>query len=223
MTTLESFLKERVEKDIELVINDNRSTMLSVQWGLHKTKVRLHRIFLEAPRTVKDDLAQYLKKRKRLLPISVKAYIREASSQLDYSHELDQNLLVTKGDVYDIQERYKLLNRRYFNDSLNLATTWYGDAGKKRQVRVTLGQYVDTHRLVKIHRLLDRKTVPSYVLDYVIYHEMVHAVCPAYVDIKGITRIHSPEFKQREKCFVHYDCALDWIKENRDKFFTSLF
>jgi hypothetical protein len=223
VTTLESFLKERIEKDIELVINDNRSTMLSVQWGLHKTKVRLHRIFLEAPRTVKDDLALYLKKRKRLLPISVKAYIREASSNLDYSHEVDKNLLVTKGEVYEIQERYKLLNRRYFDDSLHLAITWYGDTNKKRQIRVTLGQYIDTHKLVKIHRLLDNKNVPSYVLDYVIYHEMVHAVCPPYVDAKGVTRIHTTEFKQREKCFVHYDSASDWLKENREKFFTSIF
>ena len=94
---------------------------------------------------------------------------------------------------------------------------------EKGRSRLTLGQYIDTLKLIKIHRHLDSVFVPRYVADYVIYHEMVHAVCPAYVDAQGITRIHTAEFKKQEKRFVEYDRATRWLLQNRNKFFTSNF
>ena len=48
---------------------------------------------------------------------------------------------------------------------------------------------------------------------------MLHYVCPGYVDAKGVHRIHTKEFKAREKSFRYYNEAQEWIRKHRCKFF----
>src|SRR5262249_16511707 len=111
------------------------------------------------------------------------------------------------------------LNRRYFNGALDCKITWFGTTDVKSRSRCTLGLFHDPVKLIKIHRLLDSVRVPDFVIEYVIYHEMVHAVCPAYIDEKGINRVHSKEFKEIEKYFEYFEEAKEWLKKNRNNFF----
>jgi hypothetical protein len=48
---------------------------------------------------------------------------------------------------------------------------------------------------------------------------MLHHVCPSYVDEKGLHRIHSKEFKNKEKQFIHYELAQRWVREHHADFF----
>src|ERR1700733_11697191 len=97
-------LEYRSGLKLQLKINDNRSTMLSVKWDPDCTKVSLHRIFLEAPKNVMEDLACYLRKRDKMLASTVKAYIEEQLPALDYSHQLDTSRLYFQGNVYNLQQ-----------------------------------------------------------------------------------------------------------------------
>jgi hypothetical protein len=67
--------------------------------------------------------------------------------------------------------------------------------------------------------LLDSPSFPDYFVSYVVYHEMLHHVCPSYFDAKGLHQIHSKEFKAKEIEFKHYDLAQTWIKKNHSSFF----
>jgi hypothetical protein len=204
-----------------LKINDNRSTMLSVKWEPDCTKVSLHRMFLKAPQNVMQALACYLKGEHKTLAPSIKAYIEHSLQKLDYSHELDLSTLTTKGRVHDLEKIYCDLNGEYFDQPLGLHITWFGERRRRMSKRVTFGLFHDPLRLIKINRLLDHKHFPDYFVAYVIYHEMLHYVCPTYVDEKGQKHIHSKAFKEREKEFKYFKNAQQWIRENQNYLFSA--
>lgn len=208
---------------LNLKINDNRSTMLSVKWEPDCTKVSVHRMFLQAPQNVMQALACYLKGDNKKLAPSIKAYIEDNMQKLDYSHQLDLSLLQTKGQVYDLKEIYHSVNQEYFDKQLELYITWFGNDKQTRRRKVTFGLFHDPLKLIKINRLLDNPRFPDYFISYVVFHEMLHHVCPSYVDEKGFKQIHNKEFKQREKQFKYFDKALQWIKDNQSFLFNSTF
>jgi hypothetical protein len=222
MATLNSFQKEieaSTGKELRLEINDNYSTMLSVKWEPDCTKVSMHRMFLGAPANVMEELACYLRQEKRSLTPTVKAFIQNNITKLDYSHLLKRQKLETAGTTYNLQKIYNALNKEYFDQELNLNITWYGNAKQRARSKITFGQYQDPLRLIKIHRMLDHPSFPDYLVEFVVYHEMLHHVSPSYVDKKGMHHIHSKEFKQLEKKFKKYALAQLWIKENQADLF----
>lgn len=217
---LQMSLQGSIGKKLQLKINDNRSIMLSVKWEPACTKVSLHRMFLEAPQNVMDELTCYLKREKRQLTPGVKAYIEHNLQKLDYSHELDLDKLQTKGKCHDLREIYDRINREYFEGRLQLHITWFGRPLKRNASRITFGLYYDPLKLIKINRILDHVRVPVYLVEYVIYHEMLHYVCPTFVDEKGQKHIHSKAFKKKEKEFAHYAMAQNWIKTHQSDLFN---
>jgi hypothetical protein len=222
LTILQKKLESSSGLKLKLTINDNRSTMLSVKWEPDCTKVSLHRIFLQAPKNVMEALACYLRREDKIIAPSVKAFIEANLQKLDYSHLLDRKKLCSQGSVYNLQKIYNGLNEEYFQGKLNLLITWFGKPMQRNRSRVTFGLYYDPLRLIKINRLLDHPSFPDYLISYVIYHEMLHHVCPAYFDDKGQHHIHSKEFKEKEVKFRYYDLAQNWIKEHQTYFFAEL-
>jgi hypothetical protein len=216
-------LETSVGSKLQLKINDNRSTMLSVKWQPDCTKVSLHRMFLQAPQNVMQELACYLRGEHKNITPSIKAYIEDNLKNLDYSHQLDLTKLQTKGKVYDLQEIYHSLHQEYFDRQLGLYITWFGTSKRINRNQITFGLYHDPLKLIKINRLIDHHYVPAYFVSYVVYHEMLHYVCPSYVDEKGFKHIHSKEFKEREKEFNFYKEAQKWIKENQDYLFSKTY
>ncbi|KAF3362465.1 hypothetical protein PHSC3_000937 [Chlamydiales bacterium STE3] len=213
-------LQANLKKKVHLKINDNRSTMLSVRWESDCTKVSLHRMFLEAPKNVMEELACYVRQESKNISHSVKAFIEDRLKNLDYTHLLKPSKLISKGNVYDLQAIYDTINAEYFDSKLKLFITWFGKPHQKNRTRVTFGLYHDPMKLIKINRLLDSPVYPDYLVSYVVYHEMLHHVCPSYYDEKGIHRIHSKEFKSKEELFKHYDLAQNWIKQHTQYLFN---
>ena len=220
--TLQKELEARSGRRLQVKINDNRSTMLSVRWEPDCAKVSLHRMFLHAPQNVMHALACYLKGEEKNLAPTIKAFIEDNVKKLDYSHLIEPEKLVPQGTYYNLSKVYDELNEEYFDNQIKLFITWYGKPNQRNRNRVTFGLYHDPMRLIKIHRLLDSPSFPNYVVSYVTYHEMLHHVCPSYVDNSGIHRIHSKEFKDKEIQFRHYELAQDWIKDHQEYLFADI-
>jgi len=72
--------------------------------------------------------------------------------------------------------------------------------------------------MIRIHPLLDAPFVPTWFLEYVIYHEMLHAVVPEEIDEFGRRKVHTREFYKRERQFHCYSRARRWEDENLDRF-----
>ena len=216
-------LQETTGRPLKVKINDNRSTMLSVRWATDHTRVSVHRMFLTAPGNVMDALACYIRGDDKQLAPSIRAYIEESLQALDYSHTLDQTRLRSAGVVYDVKEVYDKLNAEYFEGELNLSITWFGAQQQRSRRRLTFGLYDEPLKLIKIHRILDHEDIPLCVLEYVIFHEVCHHVCPPYVDENGINRVHHSAFKARERLYSRYDEAQCWIKKHREDMFRGAF
>lgn len=217
--TFQQEIEQTAKKKIKLKINDNRSTMLSVKWEPECTRVSMHRMFLEAPKNIMDALACHIQTENSNLCPSVKAFIEEKLTTFDYSSKMKANKFSTQGEVYDLQAMFDEINEKYFSGEISLKITWYGNKRRRRRSQVTFGLYQEATKLVKIHRMMDCTFFPDYFVKFVIYHEMLHHVCRSYYDEKGNHRIHTPEFKEREKDFEHYELANLWMKKNYNNFF----
>ena len=214
-------LQNLVGSDIRIRINDNISTMLHVQWKKNATHLSMHRMFLKAPYTIQRAIASYVRQRCEKVSPAVSAYIDKHVATLDHTHVVAPEKLKTRGTAYDLKKLYNRINRRYFAGSLDLSITWFGSPKGKVRSKCTLGVYHGYINLVKIHRLLDNPRIPEYVLEYVIYHEMVHAAVPPYRDETGRNCIHSKEFKALERKFEKFKEANLWIDQHNEKFFIS--
>ncbi|MGZ3733036.1 MAG: hypothetical protein ACXU9U_04800, partial [Parachlamydiaceae bacterium] len=67
--------------------------------------------------------------------------------------------------------------------------------------------------------IMDSPSFPEYVVSFVIYHEMLHHVCPPYIDENGIQRIHNEDFKYYEMQFKEFKRAKNWVEKHRLSFF----
>jgi len=113
-----------------------------------------------------------------------------------------------RGRVYDLEEVFDDLNARYFNAALiRPRLSW--SQGKTRRV---LGHHDYVHGTIIVSRTLDSTTIPKFVLEYVLYHEMLHVKHPPRL-AGGRTLYHGPEFRADEQRFDQVDEATRWLEE----------
>jgi hypothetical protein len=221
LSSFQKRLENDLKKSVKLIINNNRSTMLSVKWEPKCTKVSMHRFFLSAPENVMDALACYIKRKDRAIAPTLKSFIAENIQKLDYSHDLSRMKLDFQGEIYNLKYFMKNLNREYFDDKFNLNIAWFGKKNQSNRSQITFGMYYEPLKLIKINRLLDNPSIPEHFVCYVIYHEMLHHAHPSYCDENGRNHIHNKEFKMWEMKFRHFHKAQEWIKHNRDLLFND--
>ena len=109
--------------------------------------------------------------------------------------------------MYDLEEIFENLNRRFFRSKLsNVRLGW-----TPRRSRTILGHYDSAHRTISISRWLDSAGTPRYLVEYLVFHEMLHARFP--VVRRGHRRIiHPPEFLAAEREFPKFEEARRKLK-----------
>jgi hypothetical protein len=100
------------------------------------------------------------------------------------------------GKHYDLQHSFNRLNQTYFRGQLPQPhLVW-----SSRLTRKKFGHYQEDTNTVSISSSLDQQRVPPYVLDYVMYHELLHM----YLGVKNVNGrryAHTREFKKEESRF----------------------
>lgn len=76
--------------------------------------------------------------------------------------------------------------------------------GRRRSIR--LGCYRHADKSIRIHPILKSREIPDYFLDYIVYHEALHAELEP-LEAGGKTIVHHALFRRRERGFRHYDQA----------------
>lgn len=100
------------------------------------------------------------------------------------------------GRCYHLEEIFEEMNRRFFNGLMARPQLGWS----RRESRTVLGHFDPSHNAIILSRLLDRGAVPRLVLEYVMYHEMLHLKFP--VELRSGRRvIHGAEFRAAEKTF----------------------
>ena len=72
----------------------------------------------------------------------------------------------------------------------------------RKKIAIVLGRYDATHHTIFVGRLFDAPTIPAYVIEYVMFHEMLHVKHQTRVRDSRII-VHTPEFKIEERNFPH--------------------
>ncbi|HEY0430118.1 MAG TPA: SprT-like domain-containing protein [Pyrinomonadaceae bacterium] len=114
-----------------------------------------------------------------------------------------------KGEVYDLNLIFERVNLLYFQNQIpKPVLSW-----STRKTYRILGHHDSTHETIVISRSLDSKQVPSFVVEYVVYHEMLHIHHPT-THRNGRRYNHTPVFRRDEKKFAFFDEAENWIEQN---------
>jgi hypothetical protein len=179
--------------------------------------VRVSDIFKNAPVDVHRALAFILVARllrKRTPEIHERVYRAYAySPQVLRAQDLARRergrklISSARGSVYDLDKMFQRLNRRHFDEELEKPVlTW-----SQRRTRRILGHHDAVHDTIVISKTLDHADVPEWLVEYVLYHEMLHIKHPARL-IKGRRYYHTNAFRAEEQRFPYYKEAQQWLE-----------
>ena len=114
-----------------------------------------------------------------------------------------------QGNVYDLDAIFEDLNRVYFKGNLpKPVLTW----SARKTFRI-LGHHDSAHETIVISLSLDEKNIPRYVVEFVVFHEMLHIFHPT-IHQNGRRYNHTPQFRNNERKFTHFTQAENWIERN---------
>lgn len=210
---LEKRLEHLLNSPLSITLTDNVRSMISVHRSGRNYGVRLHHMFLEADESLLKSLAQYIsggysKHDTKALRAFIKThYIRIKSRR----RSPPKPHIMPQGRHYHLQEAFDRLNRAYFQGRANCQITWGFRRRRSGRRTIRLGSYCQTRKIIRVHPILDNAFVPAYVIDHIVYHEMLHH-CLGDRKKNGRRILHDQIFKERERDFADRSKAHTWLK-----------
>lgn len=205
--SLKEYFQKTTSKTIHLTLTSNTVSMLSIREKESAVLIRLHSMFLNAGSDVLDEIGAFINRKRRPTP-RIKEFIHQNKARIEERKMRDVHSK-PQGRYYNLSDMFEELNREYFSNSVSSAITW-GNKSQQRTVRKRrLGSYQRDRDIIRINHVLDSKRVPRYFVEFIVYHEMLHAAL-ALESGNTRQRVHSLEFKRRERLFKNYALALQW-------------
>lgn len=113
-----------------------------------------------------------------------------------------------KSEFHDLQEYSEKILKTYFPKlSKPVNVLWAKRAGRNR-----LGSYCVSGRKILINPVLDHPDVPGYVIESVIFHELLHHIIPPEQS-HGRKIYHTRFFRRTERVFPGYAESERWLRE----------
>jgi hypothetical protein len=111
------------------------------------------------------------------------------------------------GRERNLRSVFDYVNSYYFKGKLrDPILAWVEESPRQR-----LGFYFGPLNLLAANRVLDSSSIPRYVLEYVMYHELLHHNDAS--NGRSRRRIHhTKSFREQERRFTHYTDAERWLK-----------
>lgn len=140
--------------------------------------------------------------------------IRSYAESEEYSDVLMELDFITevivenaKGKCYDLNELFEKVNHEYFASSLvKPRLVW-----SRINTYSKLGHYESARDRVMLALTLDNANIPEFVVEFVLYHELLHKYHGA-TWMNGRRMVHTPEFRRDERKFKLYKEAEEWLK-----------
>jgi len=137
-----------------------------------------------------------------VLSPSIRQHIDQARRERGTKH-----LLPARGRWHDLGEIFQRLNQNFFHGELSVTRLGWS----LKNSRTTLGHYDAGHGTIVINRALDSRKAPAHLVEYLVFHEMLHLRFP--VERDGHRRVvHSREFRKAERAFPKYAEARKSLK-----------
>ena len=207
-TDWESLLAARLEQPVRVRYGRSRTQPVHAAYQPDGVRVRLHAFFGGAPPDVADALAQWLKVGRRA---------RRACQRLDGWIDAQLETLPAAqprpipldphGRHHDLAALEAPLLACEFQLDFIAArpppgVTWGRRGRSQARCSLMLGSYTPEQHVVRLHPVLDQRSVPEWFVRFVLFHEILHAALPD----DG----HGPNFTAREREYPEYDRAVAW-------------
>jgi hypothetical protein len=216
---IEGLLAILLPDPVDVVFNNNRSTMVSHRKKAGRLVVRLHRMFALAGLEDVKSLAGFISGSNPSEARKVDGFIASHKHEIERSASSARKRPVcANGMHHDLCDNLDRVVERYFGGIGEVKIGWGRETTKRRSRRSrsrsrVLAKYSYEDRTISVNPVLDSDKVPGYVLDWIVYHEMLHHVLP--VEKTGErTRFHTRSFKALERGFDRYKEAVEWEKAN---------
>lgn len=173
-------------------------------------QLSIHEALINAPREMKKELALAALRGSKPALRNLRRY---CASREYYQME---NLMrgrqpaqgsSPRGRQVDLEEVFEKVNRDYFQGLLEKPQLCWSIRRTYRR----LGTYSAQLDQVTISRTLDTLEIPSYVIEYIMYHELLHKKLGVQRANSG-KRNHTKAFKELEKHFRHYQEANQYLR-----------
>ncbi|ABJ75937.1 M48 family metallopeptidase [Leptospira borgpetersenii] len=192
----------------------------SIRISSGKLEFKIHSFYLKSePGNLEAviDLLLY-KLLKQPIPDELKSMIRKFYESHTTQNRTNKNKKrIERSPIRNQKLRLILenINQSYLKIDLSDLEIFWG----KSKSTTRLGHYDPTHKMIVINPILSLESVPNFVLEYIVFHELLHVHFPI-IRKKGRNVIHSREFKTFEKKFSDYKRANVWLKS---EFYRTMF
>ena len=190
--SLREYFQNITAKPIHLTLTNNAVSMVSIREKEAAAFIRLHRMFLYSDRDVLDEIGAFINKKRRKLP-KTKEFIHKNKVHIK-EKKLSAVHSKTQGRYYNLSEMFEALNREYFSNHVSSVITWGKKSSRYAVRKRRLGSYQKDRDIIRINPVLDSKKVPRYFVEFIVYHEMLHAALAAEPG-NAKQKVHSLEFK----------------------------
>lgn len=212
---MEHRLKSLLNSPAVITITDNTRSMISVRRRDQAYHVRLNHIFLGADERTIKAVAEFISGNSKRASGIIRGFIREHSCRIRQkaAPKTRKTRIRHQGRYFNLMDSFEALNNSYFEGCVKCPITWGRRIKRTRFRSIRLGSYSSAANIIRISPLLDREFVPQYVLESIIYHEMLHSIL-GFKHVGGRRLSHYAEFKEMEKRYIHQEKAKAWIKKN---------
>ena len=214
---LQEIISRLVGKPVEVTVTDNSHAMITVRWSNPGYTVRVHHMFLEARAPVLKALASFIgTRRARPSPI-LREFVAAHAEKIKRAPARMRRIAVrTAGRYFDLREIFARVNREFFNGQVDCRITWGTRMGARPRQSIRLGTYSEQTKTIRVNPGLDQSFVPPYVIEGIVYHEMLHHLVGT-TPVKGRKVAHSLAFRRLECRYPHHGQVQAWIKTHRDR------
>ena len=174
--------------------------------------VRVSDKLQDVPYEVKEALAYVLLSKIKGIRVAPR-YKRAYNDYIHYiiineSFENTKGVHEPTGSYFDLDEIFYSINNKFFSNEISKpALRW----SKRRAYRI-FGRYDRSKNEIVVSSLLDDKKTPKFVVEYIMYHEMLH-IKFGFTYKRGRRRIHTGPFKKEEEKFPFYKESIDFLRK----------
>ena len=177
----------------------------------NKTVLQINEVYINSPLEIKKSILSIAFSRRQSKYLhAIKTY----SSTSEFRHmnelisgDLIANCISCRGERYDLSILFNKLNKEYFRGQLSQPRLVWSS---RRSIR-RLGYFHPEINTIAVTQKLDDKNIPRMLVEYVLYHEMLHQ----HFGVKnhnGRRYAHTSAFRTAEKKFKHQNEAQNLIK-----------
>jgi hypothetical protein len=190
----------------KVIWHENKTRYLSVKKIGGIFHLKLHKLFQNAPTPVFEAILDFVQKNDP----AARGILRQMVHLHFSKNKEEPSPLNSMGKVYDLQEIFDRTNASFKLKGITIG--WSKRLFRGRFRSITFGCFDTTCRQIRINPILDSLEVPLYFIEFIVYHELLHALLPPKVNGEGRCSIHSKQFQEEERKFPHYEQAKKWAK-----------